>query len=69
MRPTMLCGEVAEALSYFKRDGQPNREVVRKLARDGRIPPPIDDTLTVAHWRWSRTEIEAYVAGQWNAVS
>lgn len=65
---TLTTGEVARALGYFHRDGQPNRTVVRALARDGRIPPPIDMELATVLWRWSRAEIEAYVAGQWKAV-
>lgn len=66
---TLHCGQVATALGYFTKGGEPNRVVIRRLAREGRIPPPIDDTLTVAHWRWSRAEIEAYVAGTWRAAS
>lgn len=62
---TLMCGEVASALGYNRRDGSPNRVLVRRLAREGKIPPPIDSTLTVGWWRWSRAEIEAYAAGEW----
>lgn len=57
---TMTCGEVAEALGYLHRDGRPNRQLVRRLARDGVIPQPIDMSITVAWWRWSRAEVEGY---------
>lgn len=62
---TLTTGEVAHALGYLSRDGRPNRAVVRRLARARKIPPPIDDTLALAWWRWSRAEIESYAAGQW----
>lgn len=67
---TLTSGEVAVALNYLRAGqyaGQPNRHLVRQLARDGSIPPPIDMSLSVARWRWSRADIEAYVAGQWKA--
>lgn len=64
---TMSSAEVAETLGYFRRNGAPNTEVVRKLARDGRIPPPIDMTLPVVWWRWSTAEVDTYVEGSWRA--
>lgn len=63
----LTCGEVARELAFTHRDGRPNRKVVRDLARAGKIPPPIDMDLALAHWRWSPAEIEAYIAGQWKA--
>lgn len=62
---TLMCGEVAELLGYRRRDGKPNRDAIRRLAREGKIPPPIDDTLTTGWWRWSRAEVESYAAGEW----
>jgi predicted DNA-binding transcriptional regulator AlpA len=59
---TLTSDDVATALGY-------SRVVVRRLARDGKIPPPIDPTLSVAWWRWSRAEVEAYAAGQWRSAS
>ncbi len=64
--PTMTAVEVAAMLGYRHRDGRPNSEVVRKLARAGHIPPPIDAALSVVWWRWSRGDVAAYVAGQWD---
>lgn len=64
----LTCGQVAEFLSYRRRDGSPDRRVVRNLAREGRIPPPIDREVALGHWRWSRTEIEAFVAGKWTPI-
>jgi predicted DNA-binding transcriptional regulator AlpA len=55
---TLTSDDVATALGY-------SRVVVRRLARDGKIPPPIDSTLSVAWWRWSRAEIEAYASGHY----
>ena len=60
---TLTTGEVATALGYLKRDGSPNRVLVRRLAVDGKLPPPIDRSLATVHWRWSRAEIEAYAGG------
>lgn len=65
MTLVMTCGEVATELGYVRRDGTPARHLVRTLVREGKLPPPIDPTLTVAHWRWSRKVIEQYVAGEW----
>ena len=65
MPPTMSSADVAATLGYLRRNGQPNTEVVRKLARSGRIPPPIDVDLPVVWWRWSTAEVNAYVAGEW----
>jgi hypothetical protein len=62
---TLTCGQVAEVLNYFDRANRPDRRVIRKLAKDGAIPPPIDPELALCYWRWSRTEIESYVAGTW----
>lgn len=67
MSLTVTCGQVAEALGYLTRDNRPNRPLIRRLAREGRIPPPIDMELATAHWRWSRAEIEAYATGNWKA--
>lgn len=67
---TLTCGEVAVALGYLRTGqhaGEPNRTLVHRLARDGSIPQPIDMELSVTRWRWSRAEIEAYVAGQWKS--
>jgi hypothetical protein len=69
MTLTLTSGQVAEVLGYFTRDGRPDRQVVRKLVRDGRLPSPIDIEVAVVHWRWARTEIDAYVAGTWRAAS
>lgn len=66
---TLMCGEVALALGYRLRDGSPNRKAIRTLAREGKIPPPIDDTLALAWWRWSRVEIESYAAGEWKGAA
>jgi hypothetical protein len=66
---TLTSGEVAKLLGYLTRDGDPNRRLIRKFAGEGKIPPPINDEVALAHWRWSRAEIEAYVAGEWRAVS
>lgn len=65
----MDSAEVAATLGYRRRDGRPNTEVVRKLARDKAIPAPIDMTLPVVWWRWSTALITAYVAGEWRAAS
>lgn len=68
-RPTLTTGEVAEYLSLFEKDGKPHRRLVRDLARNRKIPPPINPDLSVAHWSWSRAELDAYIAGQWKAVA
>jgi hypothetical protein len=65
---TYTAAEVATTLGYFhggKRDGQPNADLVRRLARDGAIPPPINQKLGPKLCRWSRPEIEAYARGEW----
>jgi hypothetical protein len=64
----MSSAEVADTLGYRRRNGAPNTEVVRKLAREGRIPPPIDADLPVVYWRWSTAEVERYVRGEWRAA-
>lgn len=63
----LLCGQVAAALNFRHADGRPNRYVVRRLADEGRIPPPIDPDpkLSYAYQRWSRAEIESYIRGEW----
>lgn len=66
LRPMLVSGEVAVALNFLRtKDGQPDRRKVRKLAREGRIPGPVDDTLHALDWRWSRREIEQYQNGEW----
>lgn len=65
---TLSAAEVADTLGYRRRNGAPNPETVRKLAREGRIPPPIDEELSVVLWRWSTAEVEAYVRGDWRAA-
>lgn len=62
---TMVCGEVARALQFVRRNGEPNRQLVLKLARERKIPSPVDMDLPVPYWRWSRAEVEAYAAGTW----
>lgn len=69
VRPTLTTGEVAEYLSLFERGGAPNRRLVRDLARNRKIPPPINEDIAVAHWSWSRAELDAYIAGQWTGVA
>jgi hypothetical protein len=60
---------VAVALGYVRQrgahKGEPDRNLVRRLAREGKIPAPIDDELSPTRWRWSRAQIEAYAAGEW----
>lgn len=56
--------DVAVALGYETRDGRPDRDKVRRLAREGRIPSPIDPGLPVVDWRWSRRLVEQYASGR-----
>jgi hypothetical protein len=61
MSLTLDAGGVAELLSYRCRDGRPNAAAIRKLARAGKIPGPIDPTLGSRQWRWARARIERYI--------
>lgn len=62
--------EVGEALGYVRRgDRRPDRDKVRRLVREGRLPGPIDDELPVVDWRWSRRMVERYAAGEVKARS
>jgi predicted DNA-binding transcriptional regulator AlpA len=54
---TMTFGQVCEALGYPS-------TTCRSMIREGLLPGPIDDTLSPKRRRWSRAEIEAYVAGR-----
>lgn len=62
-RLVLTAREVAAALGYTRRDGHPDVAKVRNLARERRLPAPIDDGLPVVDWRWSRRMIERYAAG------
>lgn len=78
MRPqvvqrTLTSGEVAIILGYIhrhgKHEGQPDRYKVYKMARAGVIPAAINaDNLPCIDWRWSPAVIDAYVAGEWQAI-
>jgi hypothetical protein len=63
--------QVAAELEYFHRPaegqerGAPNSDLVREMYREGDFPPPIDPAQPVTRWRWSRTVVERYVAGEW----
>ena len=50
----LTAAEVGELLGY-------RAEVVRDLVRSGRLPAPIDASISARLWRWSRTSIELYV--------
>lgn len=52
-------GEIVGGSSPYSGD------LVRRLYREGRFPPPIDPGLPVRSWRWSRPEVERYAAGEW----
>lgn len=54
---TLTSGQVGELLGY-------SPDTVRRLVRDGRLPAPIDPELGPKLWRWSRSQIEAYVEGR-----
>lgn len=65
LRPMLVSGEVAVALNFLHNDGTPDRRKVRKLAREGRIPGPVDPDLHALDHRWARRDIEAYCDGTW----
>lgn len=67
VRLTLTSGEVASMIGFVKRNGEPNRPKIYAMAREGRIPGPIDPALRALDWRWARREIEAYCAGEWKA--
>lgn len=66
MSSVLTAADVARALQYLSRNGQPNGGTVRALYRAGSMPGPIDPSLPVRQWRWSRAVIDAYVAGEWD---
>lgn len=69
MALVLTADEVAEALGYSTRAGDPDRDKVRRLARAGRIPQPIDQALPVVDWRWSRPLIERYAVGKYTPAA
>jgi len=60
---TLDAAGVAQTLGYVSSHGQPNTRLIYRLARQGRIPGPIDNGLSSTQWRWSRRTIEIYVNG------
>jgi predicted DNA-binding transcriptional regulator AlpA len=55
MKLTLDAREVADLVGYR------GPETIRTLYRTGKFPPPIDPSLTVHWWRWSRRRVEQYV--------
>lgn len=53
---TLTFRQVCEALGY-------PATTCRAMIREGRVPGPIDASLSPKRRRWSRARIEAYVAG------
>lgn len=65
---TLDANGVAALLGYTHRNGHPNGDTIRHLYRAGRFPPPIDSTLGVRRWRWSRRDVEQYIETGWAAA-
>lgn len=61
----LTADQVAAELGYFHRDESPYGELIRSMYREGDFPAPIDPSLGVSRWRWSRVIVEQYAAGEW----
>lgn len=61
MTAVLTAQQVADMLGYKVRR-------VHELARMGKIPGPIDPTVSTVLWRWSPAVLDEYVNGQWDAA-
>jgi hypothetical protein len=68
MALVMTASEVATEMSWLTSGDvqRPRPEKVRAMAREGRFPRPIDTNEPVRLWRWSRSDVERYAAGEWS---
>lgn len=66
---TLTADQAAAELGWQHRDGRPYGDLVRALFRSGRFPPPIDPSLSVRRWRWSRRDVTAYGHGEWEGAA
>lgn len=49
--------------------GKPNRNLLRAKVRNGTFPQPINPDDTLAHWRWYRGVVEAWITGDWKPTA